>query len=170
MGKRFYPTHPLVLDTILMIRQPAGTGAGQRDDMFLQHTDISAQVLDFAGISPPQPLHGLPFWEAALRGGETHRDHVTVGWGAAMTVIDDHWWLNCKVDGRDSILYDLTTENAFTANLADSIPEIVQHLFMQGVADAGGEFPDYLLKQARGEVEIRQWNPLAPEGELRGFI
>jgi arylsulfatase A-like enzyme len=170
MGKRYYPTHPAVLTAMLMIRHPAGTGAGQRHNMFLQHTDISAQILDFAGIRPPQPLHGQPFWEVALGTAIPHRDHVTVGWGAAMTVIDDTWWLNCKVNGSDPILHALNSENAFSANVAAANPEEVQRLFDLGVADAGGEFPDYLLKQASGEVEVPAWNPLAPRGEGWGFI
>jgi hypothetical protein len=87
-----------------------------------------------------------------------------------MTVIDDTWWLNCKVNGSDPILHALNSENAFSANVAAANPEEVQRLFDLGVADAGGEFPDYLLKQASGEVEVPAWNPLAPRGEGWGFI
>src|SRR5690606_25858956 len=65
MGKRGYPSDPSVFDIALLVRHPDGTGAGQRSDLLLQHTDISAQVLEFAGVQPRQPLHGQPFWTAA---------------------------------------------------------------------------------------------------------
>ena len=35
-------------------------------------------------------------WRHAFAGGAPMRDHVTIGWGGAMTVIDDRWWLNVQ--------------------------------------------------------------------------
>ncbi|MCH8093853.1 MAG: sulfatase [Chloroflexi bacterium] len=163
LGKRGYPSRAEVFEVVLMIRHPEGVGADRRSDLFLQHTDVSAQILEFAGIAPTQPLDGKPFWEAALTAEDLpDRDHITVAWGDAITVIDDHWWMNCKVDGSGPFLYDLSAESPFSTNNADENPEIVEALFAQGVADAGGEFPEYLLKQARGEVEAPKWNPLSP--------
>lgn len=55
-------------------------------------------------------------------------------------------------------------------NVAEAHRQEVQRLFDLGVDDAGGAFPDYLLKQASGEVEVPVWNPLAPKGMGWGFI
>ncbi len=166
VGKRGYPSRAEVFEVALMIRHPDGAGADQHADLFLQHTDVSAQLLDFAGIAPTQPLDGKPFWEAALR-AENHpgRDHVTVGWGDAVTVINERWWMNCKVDGSGPLLHDLSSEFPFSTNNADEHPKIVEALFSQGVADGGGKFPEYLLKQARGEVDVPRWNPLSPSNQ-----
>ncbi len=162
MGKVGYPSRPEVFDVILMIRHPKGQGAGRRSELLLQHTDLAAQILDFAGISGPEPLHGQPFWRASVENGAPLRDHVTIGWGSAVTVIDQRWWLNCKVDRSGPILQDLHAERPFQTNLADDFPDTIARLFNLAVKDAGGGFPEFLLRQARGEVEIEEWNPLAP--------
>ena len=160
MGKRGYPSHPSVYDIVLTIRHPQSKGAGTRSDILLQHTDVSAQILQFAGLQPEQPLHGQPFWEEALR-GQSLREHVTVGWGGAMTVIDDHWWMNCKVDGSGSFLYDLSTDDPFASNQADDYPDVVKQIYALGVADAGGEFPDYILQLAASEADAPGCSALA---------
>ena len=87
-----------------------------------------------------------------------------------MTVVNDHWWLNCMVDGSRPLLYDLSSEDPFRTSVAQTYPEIVHELFSLGVADAGGEFPEYLLKEARDELEVPKWNPLAAQGQTLGYI
>jgi len=171
MGKREYPSDPSVIEVALMIRHPSGSGAGQHSDLLLQHTDIAAQLLEFGNIQPSQPLHGRPFWQRDAAGKQKHRDHVTVGWGTAMTVINDHWWLNCIIDGSRPLLYDLAGDKPFDHNVAPDHPDVVSELFDLGFADAGGGFPDYLLKAARGERPLPRWNPLAGKGEHHlGYI
>jgi arylsulfatase A-like enzyme len=160
IGKRGYPSHPSVYDIALFIRHPDGSGAGTRSDIFLQHTDVSAQILEFAGIQYEKAIHGQAFWEHALE-GDSLRDHVTVGWGGAMTVIDEHWWMNCKVNGNGVFLYDLTTDQPFANNVADENPEIVKKMFAIGVEDAGGEFPDYILELAASEADAPGCSALA---------
>jgi hypothetical protein len=88
-----------------------------------------------------------------LDGGPAIRDHVTVGWGSAMTVINDRWWLNCKVNGRGAFLHDLAMSDPFARNLADVHPELVRELFRIGVGDAGGEFPPFLLDLADRDAD-----------------
>ena len=161
MGKRGYPSDPAVFDIAMLVRHPDGIGAGQRSDLLLQHTDISAQILEFAGVEPTQPLHGQSFWKKAVSSGESFRDHVTVGWGSAMTVIDDLWWMNCKVDGTGVFLYDLIASHPFVANIADDHRDVIQRLYAQDLEDAGGEFPEYLLQLARSETDAPGCSALA---------
>ena len=96
IGKRGYPSHPACLDTVLMVRHPEHVSGGIVCDHFVQHTDVGAQILEFAGVAPRRELHGRPFFQAALEAGPAHRDHVTVAWGTALTVIDDGWWMNAQ--------------------------------------------------------------------------
>ena len=161
MGKRGYPSAPEVVDVPLLIRHPRGLGAGRRSSMLVQHTDLAAQILDFADVQPHQPLDGKQFWHAAVADGDPIRDHVTVGWGSAMTVIDQRWWLNCKVDGEGVFLHDLATAEPFAANLADANPQVVKDLYHKGVADAGGRFPDYLLALAQSQSDAPGCSDLA---------
>ena len=148
LGKRGYPSAPAVFDAPLLVRHPEGLGAGQRSNLFVQHTDIAAEVLKAAAVEPPQPIDGRPLLESALEGRGPTRNHVTVGWGTAMTVITRHWWLSCKVDGKGPFLYELADAHSPRRNVADEHPEVVRELYGLGVEDAGGDFPDYLKEIA----------------------
>ena len=163
VGKRGYPSEPAVLDIPLIMRRPDGAGAGTTSDLLLQHTDITAAILAFAGVEPPAPLDGRPFIEAALDGRNrlALRDHVTVGWGGAVTVIDDRWWLNVKIDGTGPFLYDLNAAKPRDKNLADENPDVVQRLFALAIADAKGGFPDYLMELAKSEKDAPGCSDLA---------
>jgi len=163
MGKRGYPSEPAVLDVPLIVRHPEGAGAGTTCDLLLQHTDITAAILAFAGVDPREPLDGRPFLEAALEGktGLALRDHVTVGWGGAVTVIDDRWWLNVKVDGTGPFLHDLQAPAFREKNVAADHPDVVQKLFRAAVDDARGGFPDYLMELARSEKDAPGCSDLA---------
>jgi arylsulfatase A-like enzyme len=144
LGKQGYPSHPSVYDIPLFVRHPEGLGRGRRSDIFVQHTDITAEILKTAGVAPPEPIDGLPLLERALEGKGPMRDHVTIAWSTSMTVVTGRWWLNCKLDGRGPFLHDLTAEDPWKVNLADRNPALVNELYRKGVEDAGGEFPDYL--------------------------
>src|SRR5437763_395814 len=148
IGKRGYPSDPESYEVPLLVRHPQKLGAGTGCNALVQHHDIAATLLEAAGVSPREAIDGRSFWATAFEGGPPIRDHVTVGWGSAMTVIDDRWWLNCKINGRGPFLYDSPRPRPDAPNLADRHPEVVRRLFDIGKADAGGRFPEYLLLQA----------------------
>ncbi|MGB9595041.1 MAG: sulfatase [Candidatus Poribacteria bacterium] len=162
MGKRGYPSTPEVYDVPLIIRHPEGIGAGKRSNMLVQHIDVTAQILEFAGVQPKQPIDGKPFWKSAIEGGEPIRDHVTVGWSSAMTVIDHNWWLNCKINGKGVFLRDLNSEKPFESNVADKHPDVVNDLFKKGVEDAGGNFPEYIKNLAESQADAPGCSELVP--------
>jgi arylsulfatase A-like enzyme len=161
IGKRGYPSDPESYEVPLFVRHPKMLRAGTTCDAFVQHHDIAATALDAAGVAPPAPIDGKSFLDAAFGSGEPIRDHVTVGWGGAMTVIDDTWWMNCKVDGRGPFLYDSPRPAPHAENLADMHPGEVERLFALGKADAGGGFPDYLLQQAESADDAPGCSPFA---------
>jgi membrane-anchored protein YejM (alkaline phosphatase superfamily) len=161
IGKRGYPSDPESYDVPLFVRHPHKLGAGTRCDAFVQHHDISATLLDAAGIEPPAPVDGKSFLETAFAGGKPIRDHVTVGWGGAMTVIDDTWWLNAKINGRGAFLYASPRPKPDAENLAGKRSDIVERLFAVGKADAGGSFPEYLLQQAESAEDAPGCSPFA---------
>ena len=118
-------------------------------------------MLDAAGITPPAPIDGLSFWDTAFKGGKAKRDHVTIGWGSAMTVLDDKWWFNAKINGRGAFLHDSPRPAPDAPNLAEKHPEVVKRLFEIGKADAGGSFPEFLLPQAEGAGDAPGCSPFA---------
>jgi hypothetical protein len=118
-------------------------------------------MLDATGVEPPEPIDGRSFLDTAFAGGPPIRDHVTIGWGGAMTVIDDRWWLNVKVNGRGPFLYDAPRPAPDAANVAEQHPDVVKRLFDLGKADAAGGFPDYLLQQAENAEDAPGCSPFA---------
>jgi arylsulfatase A-like enzyme len=161
IGKRGYPSDPEVYDVPLLIRHPAGLGAGTTCDAWIQHHDVAATLLDAAGVAPPEPLAGRSAWRTVFAGGPPVRDHVVVGWGSAMTVVTDRWWFNAKVDGRGAFLFDRKPPDPFAENLTDAEPALVRELFETGVAEAAGGFPRFLLELAQSAVDAPGCSPIA---------
>jgi arylsulfatase A-like enzyme len=153
LGKRGYPSTPEVFTIPLIVRFPAKEHAGTSSDMLVQHHDITAAILESAAIAAPAQAAGVSFLQNAILGRPGPRNHATVAWGSAVTVITDRWWLNCKVDGTGVLLRDLRAPDPFGDNLADSYPDIVNDLFAQAVEDAGGSFPDWLVRLAQDQAD-----------------
>jgi arylsulfatase A-like enzyme len=164
IGKRGYPSEPEVYDVPLLVRHPAGLRAGTVCEAWVQHHDVSATVLEAAGIEAPDPLDGRSFWRTAFRGVAPARDHVVVGWGSALTVVTERWWFNCKVDRRGAFLHDRSRSDPFSENLAPDRPDVVAELFALGAAEAKGDFPDYLRALARSAVDAPGCSPIAVSG------
>ena len=142
MGKRPYPADPAVFEIPLILRHPEVPG--ERSDGIVQHTDIAATVLEYAGVEAAQPMDGR-----SLLGEGAGRDHATVAYGPAVVAVDSRWWLNAKVDGTGAFLYDLDSTDPRARNLADDMPEVADRLFSLAVDDARGGFPDYLMAMAK---------------------
>jgi len=167
IGKRGYPSDPESYDVPLLVRHPRKLRAGTTCSAFVQHHDIAATALEAAGVAPPEPIDGKSFWNTAFGDGTPIRDHVTVGWGGAMTVIDDRWWMNCKVNGRGPFLYDSPRPAPDAPNLADAHPDVVARLFDVGRGDAAGGFPQYLLEQAESADDAPGCSPFASGSEQK---
>jgi arylsulfatase A-like enzyme len=165
IGKRGYPSGPSVFDVPLIVRHPDGLGAGRRSDVIVEHTDITAEILKACGVEPPQPIDGRPLLEPALSRPDLARDHVTVGWSAAMTVINKKWWFNAKIDGRGPFLYDLRSDPHCRRNVADDHPRVLNRLYALGVEDAGRGFPEYLGKIAAQAGDAPGCSALAARAE-----
>jgi arylsulfatase A-like enzyme len=168
LGKRGYPSTPEVYDVPLLIRFPRADHAGQRSAMFVQHHDIAPTLLQVAGATPSAKFDGMTFLDDALAGRQGQRDHVTVAWGSAPTVITERWWFNCKVDGTGVFLRDLQDDDPFVRNVAGDRPDVVNDLFEVAKQDAGGAFPDWLLDLAREQADAPGCSDLAARASSRG--
>ena len=161
IGKRGYPSDPETYHVPLMVRHPGRAGAGTTCDAFVQHHDIAATVLEAASVPPPEPIDGQSFYRTAFAGAPPIRDHVTVGWGSSLTVIDDNWWFNSKIDGRGAFLHDSPCPAPDAPNVADLHPEVARKMFELGAADAKGGFPAYLLLWTRFFADASGCSPFA---------
>ena len=153
LGKRPYPSSPEVYEVPLIIRFPGAEHAGSSSDQFVQHHDISAVILEAAGVEPPPEIEGISFLESAVSSKTGKRDHVTVGCSSVVAVISDRWWLDCKLDGTGVLLHDLKQADPFAVNAARDNPETVNGLFALAKADAVGGFPEWLLERARRQED-----------------
>jgi len=183
LGKRGYPSSPETIDSFIFLRHPDDSVVrGKTSNMVVQHTDIFPTILDVLGIEPriseedykwsamyevllgkskiaenaktkELDLDGRSFFKNIQDGSGNLRDHVTIGWGGALTVINSRWWFNCRVNGKGAFLYDRESKDPFSTNIAEGNSAIVKELFETALEDAGGRFPDYLLKLADNEKD-----------------
>jgi len=160
MGKRGYPSSRDVFDVPLMVRFPGAEHAGATSDAIVQHHDLTAAILDAAGVQPPEPIDGKPFLDAAL-GGKPFRDHATVAWGSTVTVITDRWWFNGKVDRTGALLYDLTAEEPFARSVVKENRQVALDLFALAEKDAQGGIPEWLVDLARRQADAPGCSDLA---------
>jgi arylsulfatase A-like enzyme len=164
IGKRGYPSEPEVMDTPLLVRLPRAERVGDTCDAWVQHHDIAATMLDAAAVNPPDPIDGRSFWNCLTERAPGTRDHVVIGWGTAMTVITDDWWLNCKVDGQGILLYDRSAgTDSHAVNLADQHPDAVAKLTALGLEEAErkGGIPRWLLDEAATVSDSPGCSPFA---------
>lgn len=168
IGKRPYPSDPETFEVPLFVRHPQGVGAGTTCDAFVQHHDIAATLLEAAGIQPPSRIDGSSFLRTALEGADGPRRHVTVGWGTAVTVIDESWWFNSKIDGSGAFLYDSRSPAVDVPNVAERHPDVAQALYRRAVEDAKGGFPEYLLRMCALHGDAPGCSPLAAYGGREG--
>lgn len=160
MGKRGYPSSREVYDVPLMIRFPGAEHAGRRSDAIVQHHDITAVILEAAGVAPPEPIDGRSFLHAAL-GGRPFRTHATIGWGSAATVVTDRWWFNGKVDRTGALLYDLAAPQPFARSVVNENRQVALDLFAKAEQDAQGGIPEWLIGLARRQADAPGCSDLA---------
>jgi len=189
LGKRGYPSSPEVYHIPILLRHPDNSyGRGIKNNMLVQHTDITATILDIVGIKKifetdsykwddlwsilmePEnkreikneiKLHGRSFFDKLISNKNSFREHVTVAWGPNITVITDNWWFNCRVNGNGAFLFDLSKDEPFKDNVANAKIDIVKELFSIAKQDANGKFPDYLVKMANNEIDAPGCSDLA---------
>jgi len=187
LGKRGYPSSPEVFDIPIIMRHPDKKyHLGEYSDMLVQHTDIPATILDILDIKPKKGdfykwdawssisdytrkdteredliMDGKSFFNALVESKREFRDHVTVAWNAAITVITKDWWFNSKINGKGVFLYYLKSENPFKTNVADNNQDIANELYNLAKIDAGGEFPDFLINMAENEEDASGCSELA---------
>lgn len=160
MGKRGYPSEPEVFDVPLLIRHPDATG-GRVCDAWTQHHDVAATILEATGVTPETPVDGRSVLEPALRGGPGARSDVVIGWGPAVTVVDDEFWFNCKVNGKGALLRRRNADGTLSGNVAGEQPDVVGRMFETALTAAGHDIPPYLMDLAEAEDDAPGCSPFA---------
>ena len=142
VSKQGHPMTHAVADLVLIVRHPAGQGAGTTYDGLLYDLDLTATLLSLIGVEPWTPLDGFDFWPKVLTGDGHAREYVTIGWGPLMTVITDEWWYNANIWGEGELLYRVHEDPDLENSIAKDNPDACRDLLALAVKDAGGAIPE----------------------------
>jgi arylsulfatase A-like enzyme len=144
-GKPGYALYPELTDTIFMIRQPAGKGAGKTSDFYASTHDVAPTILSFLGVEQPEPMDGQDLTPLLKgEGPEQPRDHITQGYYRYICVRDEHRVMFCLSDGTDAHLFDAINDADQRRNLAGAEPETVKRMYEDyAQRDAAGRLPNF---------------------------
>jgi len=141
VSKQGHPMTHAVADLVMLIRHPAGQGAGVVCDGLVYNLDLTSTLLSLIGLEPWKSLDGIDLWPKVLAGDDAAREYVTVGWGPLVTVITDVWWYNANTWGEGELLYAVQEDPHLRHSLAGERPEVCAELLSLAVVDAGGMIP-----------------------------
>jgi arylsulfatase A-like enzyme len=152
MGKVPPGLHPELIDLVMMLRHPAGIGAGQRVTELVYNLDLVSTGLKMLGIAPPQPIDGRDMTPLIKdTRGWKKRDHVTCGFQDYTWIRNDKYALITRNNSTNQSLYDMRTDLGQFHDIAREAPEAVKELHQQATEDAGGKLPMYQTGREMGE-------------------
>jgi len=138
VGKTEDQMHREITRVPLLIRDPAGRGAGRTSDYFASTHDIAPTVLSMLGRRVPRAMDGVDL-SVLLRGKSPPRRRVfTASYGRWVSAGDGRWLLICDNRGAKKRLYDTRRDPGERRNVASRHPAVVRRLWRQVIADAGG--------------------------------
>jgi arylsulfatase A-like enzyme len=149
MGKPGDYLYPGTMDIPLLMRHPAGKGAGSVCAEFVHAQDVPATVVAAAGVRPIDRLEGqslLPLADGS--GGFASREHLTCRYGNSVWYKDRKSWYFSAGDFKNPRLFDLESDPTCQRNIADNAPGRVALARERILADAGGSIPIYTSKGA----------------------
>jgi len=142
ISKQGHPMTRSVADLVCMIHYPGGEGAGTSSDILMYNMDLTTTILDRAGVSPPDVLDGIDVRTLMSNTTSAAREHLIVGWGPLVTVINDSWWFNSNIWGEGKMLYQVATDPYLQNNLANVHPTVCEKMLRIALHHAGGSIPD----------------------------
>ena len=152
MGKVPPGLHPELIDLVMMLRHPDGTGAGRRVKETVYNIDLVPTALNMLGVKPPRPLDGQDATPLiAGNKGWRKRDHVTCGFQDYTWVRNDRYALITRNNGTAQTLYDLHKDPGQFHDIAAEAPGVVKQLMTLATEDAGGKLPVYRIGREMGE-------------------
>lgn len=164
MGKPADYMYPGTMDIPLLLRHPAGLGAGNVRHELVYTLDVPATILAASAPHVAFPADGqslLPLLDSndsaaepspaepdqqAVSGGQNRfvrRQYLTCRYGNAVWYRDDRTWFFSAVDWQNPRLFDLETDPECQVNIAARSPERIDLARKRILADAGGQLIYY---------------------------
>ncbi len=150
-----------VVDCVLMIRHPAGIGAGKRSEALVQHHDICTTVLNYLNVSPPYPLEGSDLMPI-LEGTKTKvRDYATCGYVLSVWCREGDYVFICRTNGEEAELFDMRNDPEQLHSIAEDNPQIVKRMYDLILADAhnGPIAPNFKIDTESLTNAWMDWSP-----------
>jgi arylsulfatase A-like enzyme len=117
----------------LIIRHPAGLGAGRRFEALVETTDIFPTILDFLNIRIPPRIHGKSLLPIISGKDEAIRNYAYMGYYKQSWRINDHdWSFMMYLDKKTSSeLYNLKEDPEELNNLVERNPQKAMELELE---------------------------------------
>lgn len=140
VGKPADYMYPGTMDIPLMVRHPAGLGAGRTAEELVYTVDVPATIMAAAGVAPQGGLDGQNLMSLATPDGNfARREYLTCRYGDSVWYRDDTTWFFSTLEFTAPRVFDLESDPDCTRNIADRAPERIQLARTRILADAGGE-------------------------------
>ena len=144
----------------LLVRHPAGEGAGERVSGFVQHQDILPTAFDIMGIEPPERANGESLWPLVTEGRSSAREQIISAFGWHASVRNSRWNYIAPYTeppgnrGADRVeLYDLQNDPQELVNVIEEhrdVADEMQAWMEQYMADHKAETGGALQPGQRG--------------------
>ena len=157
-----------LVDCVLMVRHPAGIGAGQRCDALVQHTDICTTILNYVHVTPNRKLDGKDLIPI-LEGHKSNvREYATCGYGLHVWCRNDDYVLICRTTGEQPQLFDMNNDPQQLDNIASDKPQIVKRMFGLVLNDANGGplLPEWTTNRSHQYPDWMTWSPFKKRSKL----
>ena len=159
IGKPADHMYPGTMDIPLLVRHPAGLGAGQVRDELVYTLDVPATVLSATRQRSTDPVEGqslLPLLEGTE--GFARRQYLTCRYGNSVWYRDDRTWFFSTVDWQNPRLFDLETDSACQLNIADRSPDRIALARQRILADAGGHLTFYARQDSTDALGLPEFS------------
>jgi len=135
-----------LLDIPLMIHLPGDHAAGKRVDDMVHNVDLIPTIFSYLGMETPGQMDGVDLKPAIDGRDHQARTHITSAYNDHCWIRDETHALLVRADGSGARLHDLTTDPDQKLDIADQEPETCSELYALLLRDAGGGFPQYVMK------------------------
>jgi arylsulfatase A-like enzyme len=132
---------PCLLDLVLLIRHPEGTGAGKKINSFVYNHDLLPTICNVLGIEVPDWCEGEDVWPLVEGKKKKVRDYVTSIFKDYVWVRDQNFAMIARTDKSRTELYDLRKDPQYHHNIANKNPDRVKRMWDLLLKDADGDIP-----------------------------
>jgi arylsulfatase A-like enzyme len=124
-----------------MIRHPEGKRAGDTSDYFVSTHDVAPTILSFQGLTVPGRMEGEDLTVMFDGADPPEREYWTTAYADQVAAGDGRWLLIADNQGKERRLFDTEADPAEEDDVASDNPEVVDRLWHNILADAGGTMP-----------------------------